>query len=493
MKENTKKNSIVTMFTPETVKDYPVFTLERRFEHKDGSEEGTWLYKGKLRFTVDNAEGGIYVSVGLLDRVIRDCFPNDSRAKNKIPYEFWKKYSVNYLLQSIDKLYFKLDLDELVCDFENVLKGAEQVISDWDSLVFKPSDIELVKKAVKKEFEEYSKLIKEVEKKMQWENLNEEDTDKAKRYLDSSINTRDFLEKMLKELNKTVFDNDWKYKIFNALDDIKSGDYSAADDEYSFLTKLKKLLKKSLSKTETETKTKELGRFIESLASDVEAFMQKYPNAKPRDFLASHPGLSQMSVQTAMYNARKKLGIQATRGKGSYKDDRLGTSTPNPTTTEIMLGKKGWSGTGDIYKKDGWNLYRTKKFRGESEWKLSHEGFGVQTIGDGFLRPNIAKDLADTYIDRFNNPEGSRVKLTREEPKDLEIKAAPMSNEMGYWFEDGGRLINYCEHKDWMSDDPFFTSDREAVDFIISEFNYSEDRAKEVVLHAKKAKCPISF
>lgn len=240
--------------------------------------------------------------------------------------------------------------------------------------------------------------------------------------------------------------------------------------------------------------TEELNRFIESLASDVEAFMQKYPNAKPRDFLASHPGLSQMSVQTAMYNARKKLGIPATRGKGSYKDDRLGTSTPNPTTTEIMLGKKGWSGTGDIYRKDDWNLYRTKKFRGESEWKLSHEGFGVQTIGDGFFRPDIAKDLADTYIDRFNNSqEGSKVKLVREEPKDLEIKAAPMSNEMGYWFEDGDRLIDYCEHKDWMLDDPFFTDDKEAVDFIISEFGYSEDRAKEVVLHAKKAKYPISF
>lgn len=333
-----------------------------------------------------------------------------------------------------------------------------------------------------------------------------------------------------------------------------------------------------------ENKAQELNRFIESLASDVEAFMKEHPNAKPRDFLASHPGLSQMSVQTAMYNARKKLGIQATRGKGSYKDDRLGTSTPIPTTAEVKLAKNGWSGTGDIYRKDGWNLYRTRKFRGENEWKLSHEGFGVKTIADGFIRPNIAKDIADGYIDRFNNPqdvtntvsddffsdkpkEEPKFSFTKkslrtmkpeelqvgmefsdkyngtfkvehisgnfvtvnadgetwkmpiprfisilkdsdgymtngeepksepkaETPKKLEIKASPISNEMGYWFEGGKRLINYCQYKDWMSDDPFFTNDKEAVNFISNELGLSEDRAKEVVLHAKKAKCPISF
>lgn len=325
-----------------------------------------------------------------------------------------------------------------------------------------------------------------------------------------------------------------------------------------------------------EDKAQELNRFIESLASDVEAFMKEHPNAKPRDFLANHPGLSQMSVQTAMYNARKKLGIQATRGKGSYKDDRLGTSNPIPTTTEFKSAKNGWSGTGDIYRKDGWNLYRTKKFRGESEWKLSHEGFGVKTISDGFVGPNIAKDIADGYIDRFNNPqEEPKVELKEEpkfsftkkslrtmkpeelqvgmefsdkyngtfrvenisgnfvtvnadgeiwkmpiprfisilkdsdgymtngeepkaepkveEPKELEIKAKPVSSEMGYWFEGGKRLIHYCQYRDWMSGDPFLTSDKEAIDFISNEFNYSEDRAKEVVLYAKKAKCPISF
>lgn len=79
--------------------------------------------------------------------------------------------------------------------------------------------------------------------------------------------------------------------------------------------------------------SEKLARFFESISSDVKEFLKNNPNAKPRDFIEANPNrnLNYQGLITAFYNARKELGITATKGKG-----RTRLETPKKPET---LGK----------------------------------------------------------------------------------------------------------------------------------------------------------
>ena len=139
--------------------------------------------------------------------------------------------------------------------------------------------------------------------------------------------------------------------------------------------------------------SEKLARFIESISSDVKEFLKNNPNAKPGDFIKANPNrsLSYQGLVTAFYNARKELGITATKGRG-----RAGIETPRKPET---LGKARSEVKDTIQKPGQSNLDRASYIREISMKGIDQAKLIVQ--GDCTEKELINRLLNTGYDEKY--------------------------------------------------------------------------------------------